>query len=230
MMGEGVVVVGAAGSLGSALRRRAAGGQGVWYLFDQTGDVSEGIVGCDLAKPEEVAGAVDTLPYASHGSWRLLFASGLYQGHCGTSPPWNDVRRSLEVNLLGVVQFVTGFVAEVQARSAPARIVVVTSAAARVGSRDIGYGVAKAGLEGLVRSVSKSHARRGVTTIGLAPGLFPSAMSEQQDAGRRRDATDATHLGRPSTLDEVVECAMFALFDAPHALTGTFISPNGGQA
>jgi len=54
-------------------------------------------------------------------------------------------------------------------------------------------------------------------------------MSATQNSKRYKQASSSSHLGRVSTLSEVAACVKYALIEAPDALTGTFISPNGGQ-
>lgn len=122
-----------------------------------------------------------------------------------------------------------GFVERLRFSGKSGRIVVVSSAAAHVGSHDLGYGIAKAGLSGLVRSMSKKYAREGISIIGIEPGIFDSKMSAQQSEARRQEAIRQTHLGRPLIIDEIVATTHYAIFEAPDALTGTFIKPNGGQ-
>lgn len=155
--------------------------------------------------------------------------AGIYRGDAEELYSWADVERSLSVNLIGVVRFVVGVVERLGRAHKRARIAVVSSAASEVGSHDVGYGVAKAGLAGLVRSISKARARHGITIIGVAPGLFDSDMSKSQSSQRRDAAIMAMHLGRTINLDEIVACVRFAVFDAPDALSGTFLNPNGGQ-
>lgn len=224
----GLVVIGAGGTLGSAFcnahKRRAH-----IYAFDKISNPQARIEECDLGISASIEKALKQLPYQSFEMWRVLVTSGIYDGTTHNTQSWSDIRESLNINLIGVTQFVTGFVECLQRTSKQARIVVVSSASARVGSHDIGYGVAKAGLEGLIRSISKRYAPNGVSAIGVAPSLFESAMSAKQDVDRRNKAINATHLLRSIRLEEVLTCVSFAVFDAPDALTGTFISPNGGQ-
>lgn len=230
MKQDGLVVVGAAGSLGAAFLRAIGNQSALQFLFDKEADPKLGIRPCDLASRIEIELALEAIPLHTCDMWRVLMTAGVYCGGNASKPSsWSETRESLEINLVGVVQFVAGFVERVRHKSKRARIGVVSSAAALVGSHDLGYGVAKAGLFGLVRSVSKQHARHGITIIGINPGLFDSAMSVRQSRERREAAIGSAHLARAIDVEEVVSCTRYAVFDAPDALTGTFLSPNGGQ-
>lgn len=228
MIRNGLVVVGAAGALGESCCAAAGSRAEVILRFDEKEDANKGVLGCDLQDDAQIQKALSAIPFSQAEKWHLLVTSGIYTGN-KTSLDWVDLRKSLNINLIGVTLFVTGFVQSLLSYGHRARIVVVSSAAARVGSRDIGYGTAKAGIEGLVRSLSKAYAASGVTTLGLAPGIFASKMSDGQAAERVTAAVDATHLKRMARLEEISACAMFLVFEAPDALTGTFMSPNGGQ-
>jgi 3-oxoacyl-[acyl-carrier protein] reductase len=229
MRDEGLIILGARGSLGAALCDATAQLCATRLLFDRMGDSSADVQACDLTVETEIDTAIQSIPIASHKLWRLVLATGAYNGSATKESSWAETRVSLQINLVGVAQFVILFIEAVYRTARQARIVVLSSAAARVGSHDTGYGIAKAGLDGLVHSVSKRYAQHGITIIGIAPGFFPSAMSQHQDAQRKRSAIAQGHLGRSVRMDEVLTCVRYALFEAPDALTGTFISPNGGQ-
>jgi len=229
MSSPGMVVVGAAGTLAVAFREAVADTCDNWFLFDRNSDECSRIGSCDLSDTASVEAAAATIPIGNHAYWRLLIASGVFDGSADPGLHWPRLQLSLQTNLIGVTQFVCAFIQGVLNNGKQARLVVVTSAAAQVGSRDLGYGIAKAGLRGLVRSVSKSYASRGVTALGVEPGLFPSRMSMTQDSRRYSQAAASSHLGRVATLSEVASCVKYAMIDAPDALTGTFVSPNGGQ-
>ena len=230
MRNDGLVILGASGTLGDVLRVGTSQRVATRFLFDKNERIDAGIAACNLLSESEITAAVNSVPISSCSMWRLVTATGLYNGSsAGIDASWEDTHASLQVNLIGLSQFVISFIWSVRRARKKARIVILSSAAAHVGSRDIGYGIAKAGLNGLVRSASKRYAQDGITIIGVAPGLFPSAMSRQQDPERKMSAIAEGHIGRPAELEEVVKCVEFALFEAPDALTGTFISPNGGQ-
>jgi NAD(P)-dependent dehydrogenase (short-subunit alcohol dehydrogenase family) len=229
MTTRALVVVGANGTLGSHLCQRLSGQFSQLYAFDHEQAVEQNILPCDLSVEASVEAALSMLPISAHDHWTLIVASGVYHGRDDVDLRWTSIRRSLAINLLGVTQLVSGFIDQLVAAGRSARIVVISSAAARVGSSDIGYGVSKAGLEGLVRSCSKVYAKSGITILGVAPGLFDSKMSAAQSDRRRNAAVAATHLARAVTLDEVATTVAFAACNAPDALTGTILSPNGGQ-
>lgn len=226
--GGGLVVLGAAGDLGSEVTRRLRS-LSPHVLLDHRTDTRREIAPCDVIDPWAVERALDRLPLATSGRWHLVTTVGHYRGADDPDGDWRALRYSIEVNLSGVAHFAAGMAHRLVRAGVSGRIVIVGSAAAAVGSRDIGYGAAKAGLRGLVRSLSKAYARRGVTAIGVEPGLFESRMSAAQSRERRAEAISQNHLGRALTLEEIADSVCYAVGGAPDAMSGTVVAASGGQ-
>lgn len=137
---------------------------------------------------------------------------------------------SVNTNLIGVSIFVNQLITEfLKLNNHKMRIVLVGSTASQVGSLDIGYSVSKAGLNGLVRSISKSLSADGVTCMGVNPGIFESRMSRSVSEERQQKAMNDTHLKRVGTLSEVADVIYYVGNNAPDYLTGSIIPLNGGQ-
>lgn len=226
--GTACVLMGATGTLGTMVHQHAINHFDHVVAVDILPCPDRDITVCDLADSKAVTRTIGALPIHAYSRWVLVVAAGVYDGKENADLNWSSISRSINVNLVGVAQAVCLFSQKLVAAQKMGRVVVVSSAAARVGSADIGYGVSKAGLEGLVRSCSKVYARFGVTFLAVAPGFFNSAMSATQGEARRNAAVAATHLKRPIAVDEVC-AAVFLAVSAPDAMTGTVLSPNGGQ-
>jgi 3-oxoacyl-[acyl-carrier protein] reductase len=186
---------------------------------------------CDFGDRRQIQKLLDTLPIKELDQLVLIscigkFGEETFQADKAFDP--DVLYDSVQVNLLGVAHFV----AEILSRAnhiAKKRIVLVGSTAAHVGSRDLGYGIAKAGLNGLVVSLSKVLANRATTVIGINPGVFESPMSAAASKARRDRAIQDTHIRRAGTVDEIGNLVRYAAFEAPEYLTGAILNINGGQ-
>jgi len=186
---------------------------------------------CDFGDRRQIQKLLDTLPVKKLDQLVLIsclgkFGEETFQADKAFNP--DILYDSVQVNLLGVAHFV----AEILSRSDPRakkRIVLVGSTAAHVGSRDLGYSIAKAGLNGLVVSLSKVLASRATTVIGINPGVFDSPVSAATSRARRDKAVQATHIQRAGTVEEIGNLVSYAAFAAPDYLTGTILNINGGQ-
>lgn len=225
-MNKNLLLFGSEGTLGSALRTRLES-QFESCLFYDRSPTTARTAECDFSSINACRATAENLIDRINGSVTVLLASGLYDG--SKAMDGYSILDSLTVNLIGPVLLLNSLAEAAVENNNRARFVIVASSAARVGSRDIGYGTAKAGLEGFVRSISKSYAQRGVTAIGVNPGIFSSKMSAGQSHERQATAVSSTHLKRAADITEVADVCVYAALSAPDCLTGTFISPNGGE-
>jgi NAD(P)-dependent dehydrogenase (short-subunit alcohol dehydrogenase family) len=136
---------------------------------------------------------------------------------------------SLQINLLSIAKISLDLSKKCVASKKKMRLVIIGSTAGAVGSRDIGYGISKSGLNGLVISLSKVFAQKNVTVIGVNPGIFISKMSQGVAQERQKAVINQTHLKRAGTVAEIVSTTLYAALDAPDFLTGSLINVNGGQ-
>jgi 3-oxoacyl-[acyl-carrier protein] reductase len=186
---------------------------------------------CDFGDRRQIGKLVDVLPIGKLDQLILISCIGKFGAETFQVRKVFDadiLYESLQVNLLGVAHFVAGILGR-SAHIPKRRVVVVGSTAAHVGSRDLGYGIAKAGLNGLVVSLSKSLARHVTTVIGINPGVFASPMSAAVSRARTAKAVRDTHIQRAGTIDEIGDLVRYAAFEAPDYLTGAILNINGGQ-
>lgn len=108
-------------------------------------------------------------------------------------------------------------------------VVLTSSAAARVGSRDPAYAASKAALLGLGRHLSLELAGGGVRVNMLLPGLVDTPMSQRQTVERRAHHTSRTLAGRAGTAEEMAATIMFLISDASSYVWGASIDANGGM-
>jgi NAD(P)-dependent dehydrogenase (short-subunit alcohol dehydrogenase family) len=92
------------------------------------------------------------------------------------------------------------------------------------------YGAAKGGVVQLTRATAEEWSRHGVTCNAIAPGFFPTPLTEAvfNDAGRAANNAAQTAIGRNGALDDLVGATVFLASAASAYITGQTIAVDGG--
>jgi 3-oxoacyl-[acyl-carrier protein] reductase len=240
------VVTGAAQGIGAAIARRLShDGFGVALLDLQadavqdlakelSADGREAIaLSCDVSSPDQVSSA-----FAAVGEkWQrvdvLASNAGITRDHMFHKMPPEDWDAVIATHLRGgylVAQAAQRFMVSQRSGS----IIFISSRAATGNRGQSNYSAAKAGLEGLTKTLAIELGPFGVTVNAIAPGFIDSPMTRavEQRSGRSWDeiATDVLarnyikRLGRPEDIAGVV--SFLASPDASY-LTGQVLQVGG---
>jgi NAD(P)-dependent dehydrogenase (short-subunit alcohol dehydrogenase family) len=152
----------------------------------------------DVTDPDQIASAssmVDDEVGAS-GLWGLVNNAGVAIPGPVESLPITDLRRQLEINLVGQVAVTQALLPAL--RRAGGRILNMTSVGGRVGTPFMGaYHASKFGLEGMSDALRRELAGVGVDVCAIEPGSIATAIW-----GRGREHADGVAAGMSASARE----------------------------
>jgi 3-oxoacyl-[acyl-carrier protein] reductase len=91
------------------------------------------------------------------------------------------------------------------------------------------YAAAKAGVEGMTRSLAREVASRNVTVNCVAPGFIDTEMTRALGDSARKMLLDQVPMKRLGTPEDVASAVLFLAGDSAGYLTGTTLHVNGGM-
>ena len=92
------------------------------------------------------------------------------------------------------------------------------------------YGSSKAAINGLTRDLAAQWTgRKGIRVNALAPGFFPTEMTEQYPDGYLESQFGRVPAGRAGDPVELVAALVFLASDASSYVTGAVLPVDGGM-
>jgi NAD(P)-dependent dehydrogenase (short-subunit alcohol dehydrogenase family) len=178
----------------------------------------------DLGDPASLEPALTAIN-ATHGA---LDCIAFFQRFRGTADAWQG---EIETSLTGTAALIELLVGKFNLRNAA--IVIVSSINASLISKHLplGYHVAKAGLNQIVRYYAVTLGSRGIRVNSVSPGTF--LKEESRDAVLSNHKLVALYqriipLGRIGTADEVVDAVTFLAGTRSSFITGQDLVVDGG--
>ena len=182
----------------------------------------------DVTKPEECT-ALIALAIRRFGRVDILVNNaGVGTAVPATSETPDQFRKVIDVNLMGAYWMAQAFARE--AKNGGAIVNISSILGMRPGGLpQAAYASSKAGVIGLTRDLAAQWtARKGIRVNALAPGFFPSEMSDQlaqESIEMVRRLTAAQRIGRP---EELASTLIWLVSDASSYVSGITVPVDGG--
>lgn len=140
---------------------------------------------------------------------------------------WSDI---LECNLTGTLRSCQVFGRHMLERRY-GRIINIASLSSFVALKEVAaYGVSKAGVAALTKSLAIEWGPGGVNVNAIAPGVFVTDLNRQllEGSARGRELLLRTPLGRFGDVEELVGAAIFLASEAASFVNGEILAVDGG--
>jgi gluconate 5-dehydrogenase len=161
----------------------------------------------------------------------LINNAGISWGTPAEDMPIEKWREVLDVDLTGAFLVAQAAAREMLRRGHGNIINVASVAGLRAMPESLhaaGYSAAKGGLIALTRELACKWASRGIRVNAIAPGFFPSRMSERVLEKFQPEIESRIPMGRIGRAGELKGVAVFLASDASAYITGQTLVVDGG--
>ncbi|MCK5026145.1 MAG: SDR family oxidoreductase [Nanoarchaeota archaeon] len=157
----------------------------------------------------------------------LINSIGIYQISNLENFSEDELAMNIDINLAIPAQFCI-YCARYMKKKNHGKIVIISSAAAYVGSRDVSYTISKAGAIGLVKSIARNLKSTNACIYGIAPGVIDTQMSQRMSEDRKNDYVKQTFQNRVAKPVEVAELVDYLIMKNTSYMSGHIFHINGG--
>lgn len=233
---ETMIVTGAGSGIGHALTRRLLReGFHVSAWDTEPGELAaandDNLDFCelDVRDAEAMAGAVAAAVGKTGRIAGLANCAAIYRTAPFLELTEDDWDAHLSINLKGSL-LACQAVLPVMLEQKSGSIVLFSSLVARRGAlQSAAYAATKGGALGLSRALALDHARAGIRSNVISPGIADTPMPRRvMDEDALFSRGEDIPLGRIGTPQDMVEAALFLLSDDASFVTGQDIRVNGG--
>ena len=182
----------------------------------------------DVTKPEECTALIEAA-VAKFGKVDILVNNaGIGTAHPATRETPEQFREVIDINLMGSYWMAQAFA---RANKDGGAIVNISSV---LGYRPSGlpqaaYASSKAALMGLTRDLAAQWmGRKGIRVNAIAPGFFPSEMSDELPEGTIELVKMFTPAGRIGDPEELAATLIWLVSDAASYVNGIVVTVDGG--
>jgi 3-oxoacyl-[acyl-carrier protein] reductase len=240
LTGKTALVTGATGGIGGAIARVlhkqgatvAISGTRRDVLDQLAGEMKERVhvLPCNLADKEQVEALVPQAENKMEKLDILVANAGITKDNLFVQLRDEDWESVIDINLTATFRLSRAAMKTMMRRRF-GRIIGITSVVGVTGNPGQGnYTAAKAGMIGMMKSIAKEYARRGVTANCVAPGFIATAMTDKLNEKQREAILQMVPANRLGTPDDVAAAVVYLASDEAAYVTGQTLHVNGGMA
>ena len=183
----------------------------------------------DVSEPEEVSALFEAINKELGAVEVLVNNAGITRDNLlmrMKDEEWLSVMRTN----LNSVYYCTRAAIRSMIKNRYGRIVAMSSVSGLVGNAgQVNYSAAKAGVLGLIKSVARETASRGITANVIAPGYIETDMTSALPEGVKDGIMANIPVGRYGKPEDIARAAAFLVSDEASYITGQVLAVDGGM-
>ncbi len=189
---------------------------------------------CDITKPDDVQAVVRAAQDTFGAVDILVNNSGATWGARAEDMPLERFAAVVDVNVIGTFLMSQTVGKAMIARGQSGVIINIASIAGLIGGHPeyintIGYSSSKGAVINMTRDLATSWAHHGIRVNAIAPGWFPTKMSQALLDRFREPMLAHIPLGRFGDPDDIKGVALFLASPASAYMTGQIVVVDGGS-
>ncbi len=240
LTGKTALVTGATGGIGGAIAR-ALHKQGATVAISGTRREALDqlaaelrnrvhVLPCNLGDKEQVEALVPQAEEKMEKLDILVANAGITKDNLFVQLRDEDWESVIDINLTSTFRLSRAAM-KTMMRRRYGRIIGITSVVGVTGNPGQGnYTAAKAGMIGMMKSIAKEYARRGVTANCVAPGFIATPMTDKLNDKQREAILQMVPANRLGTPEDVASAVVYLASDEAAYMTGQTLHVNGGMA
>ncbi len=160
----------------------------------------------------------------------LINAAGLNTRQAADDVTLEGWQTTLDLNLSAPFFLAQSLVPAMRSKGWGRIVNIASLQTARAFPGGIAYGATKAGIAQLTRAMAEAWSAEGITANAIAPGFFPTDLTQAvfQDPDRAARNAAQTCIGRNGVLDDLIGPALFFCSPASDYVTGQVLYVDGG--
>ena len=240
LTGKTALVTGATGGLGGSIARAlhkqgatvAISGTRKEVLDQLASELKERVhvLPCDLSDKDQVEALVPQAEAAMEKLDILVANAGVTKDNLFVQLRDEDWDAVININLTATFRLSRAAM-KTMMRRRHGRIIGITSVVGVTGNPGQGnYTAAKAGMIGMMKSIAKEYAKRGVTANCVAPGFITTPMTDKLNEKQREAIMTMVPANRLGTPGDVAAAVVYLASEEASYVTGQTLHVNGGMA
>ena len=240
LTGKTALVTGATGGLGGSIARAlhkqgatvAISGTRKEVLDQLASELKERVhvLPCDLSDKDQVEALVPQAEAAMEKLDILVANAGVTRDNLFVQLRDEDWDAVININLTATFRLSRAAM-KTMMRRRHGRIIGITSVVGVTGNPGQGnYTAAKAGMIGMMKSIAKEYAKRGVTANCVAPGFIATPMTDKLNEKQREAIMTMVPANRLGTPGDVAAAVVYLASEEASYVTGQTLHVNGGMA
>lgn len=240
LTGKTALVTGATGGIGGAIARAlhkqgatiAISGTRREALDQMANELKDRVhvLPCNLADKDQVEALVPQAEAAMEKLDILVANAGITRDNLFVQMNDEDWESVININLTATFRLSRAAM-KTMMRRRHGRIIGITSVVGVTGNPGQGnYTAAKAGMIGMMKSIAKEYARRGVTANCVAPGFIASPMTDKLNDKQREAILQMVPANRLGSGEDIAAAVVYLASDEAAYVTGQTLHVNGGMA